>query len=436
MRAPLLSLAVASLAALAACADSTPTAPLARRDLTPLRAVTSVTEPASGPWARIVEGETGPGSLYAIYVPRTPNQARDVVFYAHGFRDAPGSIDLRDQDSVYAVRDKLGEMGFTVAYSSYSENGLAVKDGVQRTHQLRGLVASELGGLTGRSFLVGHSLGGIIGLQLAEQYPEQYAGALLMCGMVGGSLVQTQYVGNVRALVDFFFPGAFPGAVLTAPEREITAAQVQAYFQPLLTSPDPVVRATTAAKLLAIASTKEAPLPFVAANLIGPAGMMGTVVGSVAGALNFHSRGIANILDLTNGHSPFDNMGGYTVGTPLLDAATLAVLIGAANAANTGVPRVAFDPSAENYLARHYTPTGRLGIPVLTVHNAWDPGVPAFHQTKLLAAVEGAGATDKLVQWNIRFRGSLRHCDINPGDAIPAFQALVTWVSSGQKPTN
>jgi pimeloyl-ACP methyl ester carboxylesterase len=433
MRPHLLSLAIGSLAVLAGCAEQTPTGPRARPDLAPLASTSSVVEVTdpNSPWARIVNGETGPGALYAIYVPKNPNG--DAVYYAHGFRDAPGVIDLRNQDDFFAIRDQLGHLRYTVAYSSYSENGFAVQDGAQRTHQLRGRVAAELGGQPNRSFIMGHSLGGGIGLYLAEKYPDQYDGALLMCGMVGGSLVQTQYVGNVRALVDLFFPGAFTGSVLTPPDGEITAAAVQAYFLPRLGSPDPVVRQGTAARILAIASTREAPLPFAAGP--GNAFMFPTLVGSIAGALNFHSRGIANLLDITNGTTPFDNTARYSVGGALLPSAVLDPMIAAMNA---GVPVYEIAPSAQNYLEHHFTPTGELRIPVVTLHNRWDPGVPAFHVAALAAAAGRANAMHNLEQRWIEFdpinRNALRHCDITAADAIPAFQALVERVSPSTAP--
>ncbi len=427
MRASLLSLAVASLAAVAACGDSTPTAPLANPDLAPLASRTSVTEPTSGPWARIVQGETGPGSLYAIYVPRTPNASRDAVFYAHGIRDASSPVDLRDQDQFYAIRDDLGRLGFTVAYSSFSENGFAVKDGAQRTHQLRGRVAAELGGQPGRSFLVGHSLGGGIGLYLAEKYPGQYDGALLMCGMVGGSLVQTEYIGHVRVLFDAFYPGRLPGGVLGVPEGTVvTIPQVVAAVQ------------SNPMALFAIASAKQTPLPFVpVGSLMDPTSTaFQTLVGSLFGALSFHTRGINNVLELTNGHSPFDNSETvYALGTPVLmnPPQIIQVLGGTIAAANTRVDRFSMDPSARNYLERHFTPSGDLRIPVLTVHNMWDPGVPAFHEARLAEAVTRAGATGNLLQ---RFVPSFGHCNISAPQAVQSFQDLVGWVSSGRKPTS
>jgi pimeloyl-ACP methyl ester carboxylesterase len=422
MRVQRLSLAVGGLAALVACADSTSTAPLTRPDLAPSASVTSVTEPTSGPWARIVEGKTGPGSLYAIYIPREPNLSRDAVFYAHGFRDVTEPVNLGNQDKFFEIRQRLGEMGVAVAYSSYSVNGFAVKDGAQRTHQLRGLLASQLGGQPGRSFLMGHSLGGGIALYLAERYPDQYDGAVVMCGMVGGSLVQTQYLGNVRALFDFFYPGKLTGGVLTPPETPVTIPQVGAAV------------ASNPLALFAIASTVQTPLPFVPiGSPTDPSSVaFQTMVGSLFGALSFHGRGIENILDLTNGHSPFDNSTTtYALGAnPVLPAAVLQPMLDAANA---GVARFTFDPAAQNYLERHFTPTGDLRIPVLTLHNVWDPGVPAFHEVELRRAVEAAGAGAKLLQ---RFKPTFGHCDISRDEAVQSYQTLVDWVTSGQKPAS
>src|SRR5215203_489857 len=111
--------AVAGLVALAACAEQAPIAPTVAAAGT--RAASTEELTASAPWARIVEGETGPGSLYRVYIPISWNG--DAVVYAHGIRDVTSPIDLRDQDGSNTVRDLLGAQGFAVAYSSFSVNG-------------------------------------------------------------------------------------------------------------------------------------------------------------------------------------------------------------------------------------------------------------------------------------------------------------------------
>lgn len=422
MRALLATLAACSLLTVAACGDApTPLAPSAE----PLAKKTAVE--ATGPWARVVEGETGPGSLYAIYVPQRWNG--DVVYFMHGILPPQAPVALpsgTDWDSFVALRDQLGALGFAVAYSSYSENGLALKDAAQRTHQLRGLVASELKGPPNRSFLVALSLGAASALQLIEQYPKQYDGALLACGMVGGTPRELQYVGDVRALFDYYYPGVLPGDVTHVPDGLVpTPAQVFALVQPAILA-NPL-------GLFAIASTAQTPLAYVPGNVTVPGVSQTTLVTSLVTALWYQLIGIPDVEDRTHGHSPYDNTGRvYTLGTPVVPALA-PVLAGAIAGSNAGVQRYTSPPDAQNLLAKYYVPTGDLEIPVITVHNLFDYLVPYFHEPAFGQIVQAAGSSDMLLQRAVPDYG---HCS-NPalGSAVlQSFQDLVTWVSTGEKP--
>ena len=55
------------------------------------------------------------------------------------------------------------------------------------------------------------------------------------------------------------------------------------------------------------------------------------------------------------------------------DPATNLFLSGLLNA---GVQRFDAHQAALNYYERNYTPTGRIGIPVLTLHTTRDPAIP------------------------------------------------------------
>jgi pimeloyl-ACP methyl ester carboxylesterase len=403
------------LGALAACGDAT-TAPDVQP--TPRAARAVVVEPAWGPWARIVEGETGPDARYSFHVPRDWNGT--AVHYAHGFRDAGPEPDLRDQDGLFALRERLGALGYAVAVSSYATNGFAVKDGAQRVHQLRGLLNAQLPAPAARHLLVGHSLGGAVALDLAERFPEQYDGALLMCGMVGGSLAQTQYLGHVRALFDFHYPDVVPGSALGVPAgTTVTLPQIVAAVRQNPTG------------LYAIASTAQTPLPFVPiGSVTDPATpAFQTLVGSLFGAVSFSVRGVNDLVARVNGRSAFGNADThYTLGTPVLPAALIGPAVAAEEA---GVARYTLAPSAEQYLTHHFSPSGALRIPVLTIHNTWDPAVPLFHETLLRQAVEGAGATAMLLQRQVPSYG---HCAIDGATVLQGVQSLVGWVATGVKP--
>jgi len=411
-------ISAAFLMILAACApDAAPNVPASA--WVPEKTQSVVTEPSTGPWSRIIEGKTGPGSLYALYIPRTWNG--DAVYYAHGIRFLDSAVDLRDQDQFFAIRDALGARGFAVAWSSYSENGFAIKDGVQRTHQLRGLLSAQLDVPPARHFIVSHSLGSAVALQMVQQFPSQYNGALLMCGLVGGSSLQVQYAGHVRALFDTYFPGRIPGDVVRVPEG--TDVTLQDVIAAVMSNP---------VGLFAIASMRETPLPYVpAGNVMDPTSLaFQTLVGSLYGQLRFQTKLANNVTELAHG-SAFENARTqYAVGTPLLPPANLAPLV---NLANASVTRYTMAPPAENFIENYFTSTGNIDIPLLTLHNRWDPGVPAFHEDSLKKKIEAAGKASNLLQ---RLDTSYGHCALPANLVVSNFDDLVNWVTTGIKPAS
>jgi pimeloyl-ACP methyl ester carboxylesterase len=430
MRYPTLTLLAVILTA-AACTDRSPVGP----SLDPSAKASDVTTPSSGPWSRIVEGETGPGSLYALYIPQNWNG--EAIYYAHGIRPpvpfAP--IALNDQDNFFDVRDALGALGYAFAYSSFSENGLAVKDGAQRTHQLRGLLSSAIGSEPRRNYLAGYSLGGLVALELAERFPTQYNGALVMCGMVGGTPRELQYVGDVRALFDHYYPGVLPGNVISVPTPPMTVSEVQARVIAAITPTASNPRATLG--LYAIASTAQTPLAYAPIGSLGdPSSPAFTsLVGSLITALYYQLLGTPDVLGRTHDHSPYANVGiTYTMGTPATPADALIPLISSMIAAsNGGVARYETTPDAQNYLELNYTPSGNLSIPVVSVHNLSDPLVPFFHEAALASAATSAGATGNLLQRSVPNYG---HCNFPTPLVVSSFQDLANWVATGTKPTS
>jgi hypothetical protein len=155
-----------------------------------------------------------------------------------------------------------------------------------------------------------------------------------------------------------------------------------------------------------------------------------TLVGSLFGQLRFQTQLANNLTELAHG-SPFDNASTqYALGVPLLPPANLAPLVTFANAT---VQRYTIAPPAESYLDNYFTSTGNLQMPVLTLHNRWDPGVPAFHEDVLAANVAAAGKTANLLQ---RLDNSYGHCALPASLALSSFDDLVNWVTSGNKPAN
>ena len=386
-------------------------------------AAKNVSETSTELWSSIITGETGPGSLYALHMPRTWNG--DVVFYAHGIRDVRDAVGLQNQDGYQAMRDQLGALGFAVAYSSFSENGYALEDAVRRTHQLRGLFASQFG-QPARSFLMGHSLGGLAVTQLAEQFPDQYDGVVPVCSMMGGTQAQLDYVVHVRALFDHFYPGILPGS----------ASEPVPGYAIDVPKRNEIIPAVSLNQLglAVIASTAQTPLEFTT----GP-----QLVETLINALSYHARGADNVLSFTNGKFPVSNVGvTYSPRPDLillpLTAQSVSVILSGldgVSGVNAQIGRFEADPSAVVWAANNFTPSGALQLPMITLHNRWDRLVPYFHEGLFGARVDAAGANNLLIQRANPMWG-YGHCAIPAAAQVQAITDLATWAATGIKPNN
>lgn len=388
--------------------------PRSRRLLVPFSLAFTFALALPAPAQTHFSGSIGPGSFYEIDVPAAWNG--DLVLYAHGIVQAERPVvPPTTQDGYDQMRAALLSAGYAVAASSFSSNGWSLDDAVRRTHQLSGIFRSKAGQAR-RTFLVGHSMGALAIVKMVETWPGQYDGALPICGPLGGTLAELQYAGDARVTFDFYFPGLLPGT----PFDVLPGTEYLSPFDP--GGPSAlflqVYGALTANPAATFQWATAARLPFVNDTELGNAALY--VVG-------FALRYTNDFIERVNGKTPYDNMATqYEVN--VADPATNAYLSALLNA---GVQRFSADRAALNYYDRNYAPTGRIGVPVLTVHTTRDPGIPFSHEELFAATVGAEGRSDLLVQRPIDRWG---HCAITPGEIQAAFADLVEWVTTGQRP--
>jgi pimeloyl-ACP methyl ester carboxylesterase len=335
-----------------ACADQEPLAPARAADVT-----TSVLTDGT----QEVLGITGEGALYGMYVPEDWNGS--LVLYAHGIVSPSSPLTLEPSDT-RQVREALNDLGYAVAYSSYSENGWAVIDGITRTHQLTGLFTSHFEPPT-RVYLVGRSMGSLVAVSLAETHPAQYDGVLVRCGFFDGPQGLMDHIMNVRLLFNFYYPGVLPGEPTDAPV--ISNAELLGLATAAMNAD-----ATGANHVAEVMTAIGMPLAIV------PGDESTTLAGSILTALALLNGGYPDILDRTHGHLAFDNTAtNYVI--PDVQA---------------GIARYHGDPDALNYLRKAYQPTGLLRIPMVTVDIAWDNQAPTFHRDRYEWLLGETGASD------------------------------------------
>lgn len=392
---------VAGVALLAACADATGVGALGARDKHPL-----VSPLPSGDfaWDAEITGSTGPGALYALYKP--PNWNRKVVYIGHGFIDAALPVALPTGDNIPLVRDQLGALGYAVAYTSFSENGYAFADGVRRVRQLRGLVASNFGPAA-KHYLLGFSLGAQVAQALAENNPDEYNGALLACGVAGGTTFQFSYLGDVRNLFDFFYPNVLPGGVDWMPPG----------VNPYTDIIPPALAAITANPTGAgiIMQLQQTPIP--GSNL-------NEKMQSLLTALVWHARGVDDLLNRVHGNLPYDNV---ATTYSSLNPALAGVLTGI----NATITRYDATDDAVAWALKNYEPSGAIRFPVVTLHTTMDQSVLFQHEARYGGIVTTAGASNWLVQRSINRYG---HCNFTVAEVVANFGDLANWVENGVKP--
>lgn len=410
---------------------------------------------------RVTAGTTRAGDDFVLVVPQR-DWSGDLVLFAHGYRDPAGPAGFWEDvpDGFSQVLDALGDLSsgdltggvgqamalalcsFTLdllglekvpsafAASSYSAGGYTTEVAVPETHVLNALFHRYFSA-PDRTYVTGASLGGIVALELAERYPDRYNGALPVCGPVGGSLLQLSYVGHVELMFRYAYPDAFDGG--STATIDLRTPIDLPYGDP----DDPATPGDSVVKRIVDAVAAD-PAPLEALARLEIETLAGerrpllqhdpedpdTLLRSVLDAFYYTAVGKEDIVEMAGGF-PFDNTDVTYHGDegPIVDP----------------VLGYQADPAALAYFADHYQPSGRLRIPTVTVHNRFDPVVPAFHASAYERLVADAGWAANLATAIVPFDGAgtatapFGHCAFAE-EVVVAFAALSDWVESGSRP--
>lgn len=363
------------------------------------RIVASSPAPTLRTPTQTLSGTTNSGALYQIIVPKPWNG--QLLMYAHGYTDISAPVAIPNSVSELQIYDAFTSQGFAVAISSYARNGWAVKEGLQDIRDLQTVFSAQVGKPV-RSYLVGVSMGGLITVDLAEN-AGKFDGALSICGVVAGAPANYQRFGDGRVVFDYFFPRVLPGDLLSQPNLDFSPGS-------------PTFNLIAGTLSAGFAAPGNPTLQF--ASVTGLTGssineLIFSAVSLLAGS-NFNE-----LLTRTGGLNFYDN--------------TNTVYTGSNNdkALNAAVRRYQSNPDAVNYLRTYYQPTGKLTIPLVTLHTTEDPTVPFSQEATYLSVVTKADASNLLVQQSALRYG---HCNVNPAEILTSFQGLYGWVNLGIRP--
>jgi pimeloyl-ACP methyl ester carboxylesterase len=349
------------------------------------------------------DGIQASGAVFRICMPDAGKWNGNLVIWAHGYVAFNEPVGIPEGQLVLpdgsSLADLVTGLGFGFATTSYSVNGLAVRQGLEDVVELAGLFASRKTAPV-RVYLVGASEGGLVTTLAIERYPELFAGGLATCGPIGSFARQINYLGDARVVFDFYYPGLLPGDGITIPRELIEG--FEAHYAG-------VVRPTVFAAANE-ARTREflkvADLP------ADPADFWPTAEHSLRDVLWYNVFATNDGAQKLGGHA-FDN--------------SARVYAGSGNDAqlNAAVRRFSADGAALAEVAAHYDTSGKLARPLVTLHTLLDQQVPYWHEGLYQQKVAAAGAADKLTQIPAPRYG---HCAFSPAEILLAFSTLVQKV--------
>src|ERR1700694_442041 len=370
-------------------------------------------------------------AAYRIEVPVGWNGT--LFLYSHGYA-APGSANPAVAAPDTQVASWLMEHHYAMAGSSYSSTGWALEDAFKDQVALLDLFNQRIG-RPARVIAWGRSLGGIITAGLVQIYPDRFAGAIPMCGVLAGG------VATWNAGLD----GAYAFKTLLAPTAQLQlvgitnpkanadlAAQV---FDQAAATPQGRARIALIAALGDLPGWFDPTAPQPAStDYAGQQAAQARWESQVDFPFEFQYRAE---LEQRAGGNPSWNTGvdyahqlaissSNAEVTALYSAAGLD-LAADLRALNSGT-RINADPKAAAYLDRFVSFDGNLTVPVLTMHTIGDGLVVPQDETAYGDVVRAAGKQDLLRQLFVRRAG---HCAFLAAETVMAIEAVVARIDSG-----
>jgi pimeloyl-ACP methyl ester carboxylesterase len=389
----------------------------------------SPTPPQTGP--KTYSGTIGPAA-YDIEVPPAWNGT--LFLYSHGYVPPGGPKFAAASPSVDATAWLLGHH-FAAAGSSYSSTGWALPDAFTDQIALLDRFQQQVG-TPKRVIAWGTSLGGMITAGLIQLYPDRFAAAMPMCGVLSGGI----------ATWNLELDAAYAFRTLLAPTSSLQLTRISDPSANLQLALDTFSQAAATpagrARIALVAALIDVPGWF---DPRSPEPAAGDYAAQEAAQAMWESRVDFSFafryradLELRAGGNPSWNTGvDYSHQLSIsADRDEVNALYGAAGldlqtdlrTLNAGV-RVAADASAVAYLDRNVSFDGQLSIPVLTIHTTGDGLVVAPNERAYADAANAAGQSELLRQTFVHRAG---HCAFTEAETVAALQVLLKRLDTGR----
>lgn len=352
------------------------------------------------------------GSHYWIAIPENWNKT--LVMHAHG-GPRLGAINKNSNLADLKRFAVTVRQGFAWAGASYRRPGYGVRMAAEDTENLRQIFVKHFG-TPKHTILHGQSWGGNVAAKGIELYAtgtdgkRNYDGVILTNGMLGGGSHNYLHRADLRAVYQYYCNNhprpdepQYPLWTGLPADSTMNRKELEARVNECTGIKLPAEQRTEAQRrnlenILAVIRIPER-----------------TLVSHLSFATLLFRDITQRVLD---GRNPFSNRNVVYRGSS--DNAAL----------NLGVARFDADPAAVAQLAHDSDMTGRISVPVLTMHAIHDPTAMVEYEANYKEVVTRAGRQDLLVQ---TFTTEREHSKLADPEYAALFSALMQWVTTGQK---
>jgi len=357
--------------------------------------------------AQCYRGSDANGARYWIAVPRQWNHM--LVVHAHGgprLSQATNDNNVEDLER-FAVTVK---QGFAWAGSTYRRPGYGVKMAAEDTENLRKIFIERFG-KPERTILHGQSWGGNVAAKAVELYGGNYDGVVLTNGMLAGGTLNYLHRADLRAVYQYYCNNH------PRPDEPQYPLWMGLPENSQLKNKDLEARANECLGLKQPAAQRSAEQQRKLRNILA---VVPVPERTLLSHLNWATFTFRDLIKRVGGKNPFDNRNVAYRGTD--DDAAL----------NRGVQRFDADPSALAQLADDSDLSGKLPVPVVTLHAIDDPTALVEYEDAYRSKVAAAGQSARLLQ---TFTREHDHSKLSDAEYAAVFNALLQWIASGKKPS-
>ncbi len=336
------------------------------------------------------------GAKYRIVFPE--NWKGKLVMYAHGY-EFMGAKPRQSENPDWLKRmSPFLERGFAVAASDYAYQGYALPQGVDDTEALRKYFYKQYG-KPDTTFMVGHSMGGGVTLAIAENYSQNYNGALPLCPLASRPYLQCRKEFDMYATFNGLFPGVItPLSVIFDLNKPYQAQNSRTMYAKAMEIKRKIVAQDS---MLAVAFAKRFDLKF----------------DDLPFSLFFNENVLRDNAQKAGGN-PFDNTNTVYIGFPN----DLEV--------NRKAERLAATVNPDKLFGK-YDRTGAINIPTLAMHTIYDQLIPATYAITNFENMVHQQQKDNL--YTVKYTNGQAHCAFTPQQTGTVFDELRKWVKTGQK---